>query len=77
MMYDVAKNKFTLCVWCNLLCLCGLKYKKTLVSTYCTLLLLLYAPPFRNVAIFTKLIILRSEACSDWPAIIGQLSGVL
>ncbi len=38
--------------------------KNTLFSTYCTLLLLLYAPPSE-----TKLIVLRSEACSDWPAI--------
>ncbi len=37
--------------------------------TYCTLLLLLYATPFWNALTFTKLIILRSESCSDWPAI--------
>ncbi len=43
--------------------------KNTLFSTYCTLLLLLYAPPFWNMPIFTKLIVLRSEVCSDWPAI--------
>ncbi len=30
--------------------------------------MLLYAPPFWNTLIFTKLIVLRSEACSDWPA---------
>ncbi len=45
------------------------KVKNTLFSTYCTLLLLLYAPPFWNTSIFTKLIVLRSEMCSDWPAI--------
>ncbi len=43
--------------------------KNTLFSTYCTLLLLLYALPFWNPLIFTKLIVLRSKACSDWPAI--------
>ncbi len=42
----------------------------TLFSTYCTLLLLLYAPPF--LTIFTKLIVLRSEACSDWPAFVAS-----
>ncbi len=47
----------------------GLRSKNTLFSTYCTLLLLLYAPPFWNAYIFTKLTVLRSEACSDWPAI--------
>ncbi len=55
------------------MCLCGLKLKKTIsishYFTYCTLLLLLYAPPFWNTSNFTKLIVLRSEACSDWPAI--------
>ncbi len=55
--------------------------KKTLFSTYCALLLLLYASPFWNAPINTKLIILRSEACeADWPAIqcvvIGQIPQV-
>ncbi len=35
------------------------KAQKTLFSTYRTLLLLLYAPPFWNVSIFTKLILLK------------------
>ncbi len=43
--------------------------QKTLFSTYCTLLLILYALPFWNVLSCTKLIVLRSEVCSDWPAI--------
>ncbi len=51
------------------------KVQKTLFSTYCTLLLLLYAPPFWNAPIFTKLIVLRSEVCSDWPAIQCVLIG--
>ncbi len=51
------------------MCLRSLRFKNTLFSTYCTLLLLLYAPPFWNASIFTKRIVLRSEACSDWPAI--------
>ncbi len=44
--YDVAKKNIILCIWCNAMCLCG--SKNTLFSTYCTLLLLLYAPPFWN-----------------------------
>ncbi len=44
--YDVAKKNNILCIWCNAMCLCGLKLKNTLFSTYCTLLLLLYASPF-------------------------------
>ncbi len=38
--YDAAKKNIILCIWCNAMCLCGLKLKK-LFSTYCTLLLLL------------------------------------
>ncbi len=33
------------------------------------MLYIIFALPFWNASIFTKLIILRSEACSDWPAI--------
>ncbi len=56
--------------------------KNTLFSTYCTLLLFLYAPSFWNASFFTKHIVLRSEACSDWPAIqwrvvIGRISQAL
>ncbi len=54
---DVAKNNIIWCIWCNAMCLCGLRLKNTLFSTYCTLLLLLYAPPFWNESIFTKLIV--------------------
>ncbi len=60
--YDVAKNNIILCIWYNAMRLCGLRL---LFSTYCTLLLLRLSEP----SIFTKLIVLRSEACSDWPAI--------
>ncbi len=68
--YDVAKKNIILCILFYAMCLCGLRFKKTF-SSYCncTLLLLLYAPSFWNALIFTKLIVLRSEACSDWPAI--------
>ncbi len=48
---------------------CVYALENTLFSTYCTLLLFLYALPFWNALIFTKLIVLRSEAFSDWPAI--------
>ncbi len=67
--YDVAKKNIILfCIWSNAMCLCGLRFKK--------LLLLLYFLS-ETLQIFTKLIVLRSEACSDWPAIqcvvIGQI----
>ncbi len=48
----------------------------TLFSTYCTLLLLLYAPPFWNASIFTKahrsekrgvLWLASYPVCCDWP----------
>ncbi len=67
--YDVAKNNIILCIWWNAMFMWFKVKKNTLFSTYCTLLLLLYAPPFWSAPICTKLIVLRSEACSDWPAI--------
>ncbi len=68
--YDVRKKNIILYMWCKAMCLRGLRLKKnTLFSTYCTLLLLLSGPPFWNALIFTKLIVLKSEVCSDWPAI--------
>ncbi len=58
------------CVFGVVQCVYAFKVKKTtLFSTYCTLLLLLYAPPFWKAQIFTKLIVLRNEVYSDWPAI--------
>ncbi len=57
------------------MCLCSLRLKNTSFSTYCTLLLLFYAPPFWNTSIFKKLTVLRSKACSDWPAIRGVVIG--
>ncbi len=54
------------------MCLCGLKLKKTLFSTNCTLLLLHYAPPLWNALIF--------YIFSFWEArrsLIGQLSSAL
>ncbi len=67
--YDVAKRNIIWCIWCNAMRLCGLRIKNTLFSTHYTLLLFLYALPFWNASIFTKLIVLKSEVCSYWPAI--------
>ncbi len=67
-----AKKNIIFCIWCNAMRLRGSRFKNILFSTYCTLLLLLYAPPFWNPgsnSIFTNLIVLRSEVYSDWPAI--------
>ncbi len=48
----------------------GIRYEPVYrPALYCTLLFLLYAPSFWNALIFTKLIIQRCEACSDWPAV--------
>ncbi len=52
--YDVAKNNISLCMWCNAMCLLGSRFNKRII--------------FQR-ADFSKLIVLRSEACSDWPAI--------
>ncbi len=29
--YDVAKKNIILCIWCNAMCLCGLKFKKHII----------------------------------------------
>ncbi len=29
--YDVAKNNIILCIWCNAMCLCGLRFKKHII----------------------------------------------
>ncbi len=53
--------------------LCGLRLKKHIIFTYDTLLLLLSLLHLSETLLFlqnfTKLIILKSEVCSDWPAI--------
>ncbi len=54
------------------MCLYGLRLKNILFSTYCTLLLLLYAPPFWNSRFL--------QSSSFWEArraLIGQLSSAL
>ena len=66
---DVAKKNIILCIWCNEMCLCGLRFKKHYFPHTVHYCFLLYAPPFWNASIFTKLIVLKSEVCSDWPAI--------
>ncbi len=66
------KKNIVLCIWCNTMCLCGLRLKNTLFSTYCTLLLLLY------VRLSEKQRFLQSS--SFWEArraLIGQLYGAL
>ncbi len=50
--YDVAKNSIIWCIWCNAM-FTQFKVQKILFSTFCTLLLLLYAQPFWNAPIFT------------------------
>ncbi len=39
--YNVAKKNIILCIWCNAMCLHGLRFKKHIFSTYRTLLLLI------------------------------------
>ncbi len=54
------------CIWCNAVCLRG--SKNTLFSTYCHSCCS-SMPAFLKRVDFYKLIVLRSEACYDWPAI--------
>ncbi len=70
----VAKKNIILCIWCNAMCLCGLRFKKHIIFHIMYIIVAPLSPAF---PIFTKLIVLRSEACSDWPAlqcvVIGQI----
>ncbi len=54
------------------MCLCSLRLKNTLFSTYCTLLLLLYAPPSE-----TRRFLQSSSFWEARCALIGQLSSAL
>ncbi len=67
--YDVAKKNIILCIWCNAMYLCGLRFTKYIIFHILYIIVAPLCPPFWNASIFTKLIVLRSEACSDWPAI--------
>ncbi len=50
------------------MCLCGLRFKKHIIFHILYIIVAPLCPAFWNALIFTKLIVLRSEACSDWPA---------
>ncbi len=65
--YNVAKKNIILCIWCNAICLMQFKVQKHYFPH--TVYNCCFSVPFWNVSIFTKLIVLRSDACSDWPAI--------
>ncbi len=67
--YDVAKKNRILCIWCNAVCLRSSRSKRHIIFH---ILYTIVAPLclfFWNTLIFTKLIVVRSQACSDWPAI--------
>ncbi len=64
--YDVAKKNIILCI---AMCLCGLRFKKHIIFHILYIIVAPLCPAFWNASIFTKLIVLRSEVCSDWPAI--------
>ncbi len=56
--------------------LCGLRFKKTLFSTYCTLLLLLSAPPFWNTLI-TRLWVKVTCGKLNWMGMIWKGTHIL
>ncbi len=62
---DIAKNNIIWCIWCKAMCLFGLRFKKHIIFH----ILYIFVAPLWNAYIFTKFIVLRSKACSDWPAI--------
>ncbi len=66
--YDVAKKNIILCIWCNAMRLCALRLKKHIIFHILYIIVAPLCSAFLNTSIFTKLIVLRSEVCSDWPA---------
>ncbi len=69
--YDVAKNNIILCIWCNAMCLCGLRFKKHYFphTVHCCSSMLRLAERHRFL-----------QSSSFWEArcaLIGQLSSAL
>ncbi len=75
MWYDVAKKSIIWCIWCNAMCLCGLRFKKHILFHILYIIVAPLCPAFLKCSIFTKLIVLKSEVCSDWPAIQSVVIG--
>ncbi len=67
--YDVAKKNIIWYIWCNAMCLCGLRLKKNIIFHILYIIVAPLCSNFLKRVDFYKLIVLRSEACSDWPAI--------
>ncbi len=71
--YDVAKNNIIWCIWCNAMCLCSLRFIKHIIFHILYIIVAPLCSVFLKRVDFYKLIVLRSEACSDWPAVIGRI----
>ncbi len=67
--YDVAKKNIILCIWCNTMCLCGLRLKKHIIFHIPYIIVAPLCPAFLKHVDFYKLIVQRSKVCSDWSAI--------
>ncbi len=52
--YDVAKNNIILCIWCNAMCLCGLRFKKHIIFPILYIIVAPLCPAFLKSADFYK-----------------------
>ncbi len=69
--YDVAKKNIILCIWCNVMCLCGLRLKKHIIFH---ILYIIVAP---LCSAFLKRVDFYKAHRSEKRALIGQLSSAL
>ncbi len=67
--YDVAKKNIILCIWCNAMCLCGLRFKKHIIFHILYIIVAPLCSAFLKRVDFYKAHRSESEACSDWPAV--------
>ncbi len=67
--YDVAKKNIILCIWCNAMCLCGLRLKKHIIFHILYIIVAPLCSAFLKRVGFYKVHRSESEACSDWPAV--------
>ncbi len=52
--YDVAKKNIILCIWCNAMCLCGLRFKKHIIFHILYIIVAPLCPTFLKRVDFYK-----------------------
>ncbi len=71
--YDVAKENIILCIWCNAMCLCSLRFKKHIIFHILYIIVAPLIPAFLKRVDFYKAHRSKKARCT----LIVQLSSVL